>query len=118
MSEDTSQEKTEQPSEKRLKKARKDGQVARSKELNTAILLMISVAGLLFFADMFYNLMLEIMHNTMILDHSILDNTKLMPIALGNALLDMLSTLVSLFIIRVFSYVDYRYFTRRICFFN
>ena len=32
----SSQEKTEQPTEKRLKKARKDGQVARSKELNTA----------------------------------------------------------------------------------
>jgi flagellar biosynthetic protein FlhB len=94
MSEDSSQEKTEQPSEKRLKKARKDGQVARSKELNTAILLMISIAGLLFFADMFYSLLLEIMHNTMMLDHSILDNKKLMPIALGNALLDMLSTLV------------------------
>ncbi|WP_159817228.1 flagellar biosynthesis protein FlhB [Colwellia sp. 20A7] len=94
MSEDSSQEKTEKPSEKRLKKARKDGQVARSKELNTAILLMTSIAGLLFFADMFYGLLLEIMHNTMILDHSILDNTKLMPIAIGNALLDMLSTLV------------------------
>ena len=50
MSENSSQEKTEQPTEKRLKKAKEDGQVARSKELNTAILLMVSIAGLLWFA--------------------------------------------------------------------
>ena len=52
----SSQEKTEQPTEKRLKKAKEDGQVARSKELNTAILLMVSIAGLLWFANLFYSL--------------------------------------------------------------
>ncbi|MCQ8877491.1 flagellar biosynthesis protein FlhB [Pseudoalteromonas shioyasakiensis] len=94
MSEDSAQEKTQQPTDKRLQKAREDGQVARSKELNTAILLMVSIAGLLFFADMFYSLLLELMHSTMMLDHSILNNTKMMPLALGSAILDMLTTLV------------------------
>ncbi|MCF7500696.1 MULTISPECIES: flagellar biosynthesis protein FlhB [unclassified Pseudoalteromonas] len=94
MSDNSAQEKTEQPSEKRLKKAREDGQVARSKELNTAILLMVSVAGLLFFANLFYDLFIGLMRTSMQLDHSIIDNTKLMPNAIAQAILDMLATLV------------------------
>ncbi|TMO01656.1 flagellar biosynthesis protein FlhB [Pseudoalteromonas sp. S558] len=93
MSEDSSQEKTEQPTEKRLKKAKKDGQVARSKELNTAILLMVGISGLLWFANLFYKLFADLMSTSMQLDHNIINNTKMMPIALAQAVLDMLSTL-------------------------
>lgn len=94
MSQDSAQEKTQDPTEKRLKKAKEDGQVARSKELNTAILLMVSIAGLLFFSHAFYILFIGLMQHSMVLDHSILDNTRLMPVALGSAILDMLATLV------------------------
>ena len=93
MSENSSQEKTEQPTEKRLKKAKEDGQVARSKELNTAILLMVSIAGLLWFANLFYSLFVNLMNSTMVLDHTIINNKKMMPIALGDAIMKMLSTL-------------------------
>ena len=72
MSENSSQEKTEQPTEKRLKKAKEDGQVARSKELNTAILLMVSIAGLLWFANLFYSLFVNLMNSTMVLDLSLI----------------------------------------------
>ena len=41
MSENTGQNKTEQPTEQRLRKSREEGQVARSKELNTALLLLL-----------------------------------------------------------------------------
>jgi flagellar biosynthetic protein FlhB len=51
MSEDTGQEKTEEPSAKRLKESREKGQVPRSKELNTMMLLMGSAAGFLFMGD-------------------------------------------------------------------
>ncbi|MCX4028926.1 flagellar type III secretion system protein FlhB [Endozoicomonas sp. SM1973] len=43
---DNSQEKTEQPTQKRLQDARKEGQVARSKELSTMALLMLGVSSL------------------------------------------------------------------------
>lgn len=45
--EDTSQEKTEQPTPKRLKEARDKGQIPRSRELNTMLLLVVSAATLL-----------------------------------------------------------------------
>ncbi len=44
--EDLSQEKTEEPTAKRLEEARKEGQIARSKELSTAVLLIGGVAVL------------------------------------------------------------------------
>lgn len=85
------QEKTEQPSEKRLRKAREDGQLARSKELNTAILLMLGVAGVLWFASSLFHFFIELLQQSFQLDHTILTNKKLMPNAVGQALLDMLA---------------------------
>ena len=45
---ETSQEKTEQPTERRKKQSREKGQVARSRELNTMISLVVGAAGLMF----------------------------------------------------------------------
>lgn len=47
MAEDNGQEKTEEPTAKRLDDARKKGQIARSRELNTFVMLMTSSALLL-----------------------------------------------------------------------
>lgn len=47
MAEETGQEKTEDPTPKRLKEAREKGDIPRSKELNTMILLMVSAAAIL-----------------------------------------------------------------------
>ena len=47
MSEDSSQEKTEQPTAKKLEKSREDGQVPRSKELSMAIMMVLGSAFLL-----------------------------------------------------------------------
>lgn len=47
MAEDSGQEKTEEPTAKRLADARKKGQIARSRELNTFIMLITSAALLL-----------------------------------------------------------------------
>lgn len=49
MSEDNSEEKTEQPSSKRLKEAREKGQVARSKDFNTTVALLGTAVGFLIF---------------------------------------------------------------------
>ena len=48
MAEDTSQEKTEEPTERRIEESRKKGQVARSKELNTLLSLMAAAIGMVF----------------------------------------------------------------------
>ncbi len=51
MSAESGQEKTEQPTPKRLKESHDKGQVPRSKELNTTVLLMASAGALLFFGN-------------------------------------------------------------------
>jgi len=51
MAEDSGQEKTEEPSAKRLQDAREKGQVARSKELTTMMMLIGSAICLLIFGD-------------------------------------------------------------------
>ena len=45
--EQTGQERTEQPTERRLQEARKKGQVPRSKELNTMLSLLLASISLL-----------------------------------------------------------------------
>lgn len=47
--EENSQEKTEEPTARRLEKAREEGQVPRSKELNTTAVLLLGAVGLLAF---------------------------------------------------------------------
>ncbi|MDZ4151408.1 EscU/YscU/HrcU family type III secretion system export apparatus switch protein, partial [Methylicorpusculum sp.] len=44
MADDSDQEKTEEPTGKRLADAKKKGQIARSRELNTFVMLMVSAA--------------------------------------------------------------------------
>lgn len=48
---DSSQDKSEEPTGRRIEKAREEGQVPRSKELNTAFLLITGAAGLLVFGS-------------------------------------------------------------------
>ena len=51
MAKDTGQDKTEEPTEKRLTDARKKGQIPRSKELNVFMSLMTASVMLLFVGD-------------------------------------------------------------------
>ena len=46
MAEESFQEKTEQATPKRRQESRKKGQVARSQELNSAVLLLVALGGL------------------------------------------------------------------------
>lgn len=102
MSENTGQNKTEQPTEQRLRKSREEGQVARSKELNTALLLLLGSASLLWFADLFMQLFYQLVQSSWQLDKDSLKQGDLMTGALADALLAMLGAsmpfLLTLFI--------------------
>ncbi|RRJ20235.1 flagellar biosynthesis protein FlhB [Rheinheimera mesophila] len=102
MSENTGQNKTEQPTEQRLRKSREEGQVARSKELNTALLLLLGSAALLWFADMFMQLFEQLVQSSWQLDKEALKQGDLMTGAIADALLAMLGAslpfLLTLFI--------------------
>ena len=78
MSEDSSQEKTEEPTSKKLEKSRDDGQVARSKELNTLLVLIAGSLGLLMMGSTFYEGGMDLFRYNMALDREILfDNRQL-----------------------------------------
>ncbi|WP_020159729.1 flagellar biosynthesis protein FlhB [Methylobacter marinus] len=61
MAEDSDQEKTEQPTGKRLADARKKGQIARSRELNTFVMLMTSAVLLLTWGEHMGNGLIDMM---------------------------------------------------------
>jgi len=61
MSEDSDQEKTEQPTGKRLDEAQRQGQIARSRELNTFAMLIASAMLLLMLGENMGNRLLDLM---------------------------------------------------------
>lgn len=102
MAENSAQNKTEQPTEQRLRKGRREGQVARSKELNTAVLLLLGAAALLWFADMFAALFQQVLRRSWQFDKAALQQDDLLTRSLADALLQMtgasLPFLLTLFI--------------------
>ncbi|MCA6062810.1 flagellar biosynthesis protein FlhB [Thalassolituus marinus] len=60
MAEETGQEKTEEPTTRKLEKAREEGQVPRSKELSTTMVLLLGAAGLLAFGPWLSDHMYEV----------------------------------------------------------
>ncbi len=61
MAEESGQERTEQPTEKRLREAREKGQVARSRELTTTFMLLGSAACLMLFGPSIVEGLMEVM---------------------------------------------------------
>jgi flagellar biosynthetic protein FlhB len=61
MAEDSDQEKTEEPTSKRLEDARKKGQIARSREFNTFAMLLASAGLLLLLGKQMGNILLKLM---------------------------------------------------------
>ncbi|QTH63775.1 flagellar biosynthesis protein FlhB [Psychrosphaera ytuae] len=78
MAEESDQEKTEEPTAKRLDDARKKGQIARSKELGTTAVLVASAAALLIFGDDLGRQLMEVMQQQFTLDRDdAFDTTKM-----------------------------------------
>lgn len=63
--EESSQEKTEEPTARRLEKAREEGQIPRSRELATSVLLVFGVVGLIAFSEWIVDYAREIAEYTL-----------------------------------------------------
>ena len=72
MAEDSDQEKTEEPTSKRLEDAQKKGQIARSRELNTFVMLITSAALLLMLGEQMGNGLLAMMRTQFQLSRKII----------------------------------------------
>jgi flagellar biosynthetic protein FlhB len=72
MAEDSDQEKTEEPTSKRLEDAQKKGQIARSRELNTFVMLITSATLLLMLGGQMGNSLLAMMRTQFQLSRKII----------------------------------------------
>ncbi|HBR96110.1 MAG TPA: flagellar biosynthesis protein FlhB [Gammaproteobacteria bacterium] len=96
---DTGQDRTEQPTEKRLREARGKGQIPRSRELNTVIMLLASVAAMMAFGDtMAEQMRLLIAHDLRLDRHQVFDKSAVLE-ALGLNVLSALKLLAPFFLV-------------------
>lgn len=98
---DSAQEKTEEPTARRLEKAREEGQVARSTELSAAA---VTIAAMSFFfmgGAWIYEHMSQAFAAGFRFDARTVASTSMLPSVLGNMWLDMMVLLVPLFALTV-----------------
>src|SRR5690625_2729263 len=78
MAEESELEKTEPASPRRLEKAREEGQIARSRELNTFLILAVGVATLWFSADFLYRQLMLLFQHSMSFEADMSSDTTVM----------------------------------------
>ncbi|WP_379945156.1 flagellar biosynthesis protein FlhB [Marinobacter sp. LM1] len=79
---DNSQEKTEEPTPRRLEKAKEEGQTARSKELATMAVLLAGAGGLLIFGTSLGASIESIMRDSFVIERSAIFDTRQMSVQL------------------------------------
>ena len=79
---DSSQEKTEEPTARRLEKAREEGQIPRSKELSTSLVLIVGALSIWVFSGFLFQAAQEAFQFNFVLDRADLFDTKKMVIHL------------------------------------
>lgn len=94
---ETGQEKTEEPTPKRLSKSREEGQVARSRELGTTVVLLVSVGGLIVFGPVYGNAAKSIMQYNFTIPREVMYDTNLLLQHFSNTIGTALESLYPLF---------------------
>lgn len=101
MAENTSQEKTEQPTSKRLQDARKRGQVARSQELQTVLLLLSSASVFLIFGDSMLDGLKHALESALTFDDALRVDSTDLPLIFIEELGVMFSAIIPLLVVTV-----------------
>ncbi len=101
MAEDSDLEKTEPASPRRLEKAREEGQVARSRELNTFLLLAAGVATLWFTGAQMYYSLTGILRTGLWFDLRVGRDTSIMLSVAAGSAMQALKALLPLFVMLV-----------------
>ncbi len=103
MAESSGQERTEQPTEKRLSDARKKGQVARSRELTTTVMLVGSATSLILFGTMMVEGLLAVMQHSFSMTRDKMFDDVHMILMFKDALGEALWSLAPLFVLMMVS---------------
>jgi len=94
--EDSSQEKTEEATPRRLEKAREEGDVPRSRELSTFTVLMAGTVGLWIFGDRIFQSIDSVMKDNLTVERAAIYDTNQMAIHLASAANEVVWGLVPL----------------------
>lgn len=98
---DTSQEKTEQPTPKKLREAQEKGQIPRSKELNSMSIMVAGAVGLLMMGSYMIAALSDMMTTGFTLSRSEILDTSSIFIRFENALLDALTGITPFLVLMV-----------------
>ena len=102
MAEDTSQEKTELPTARRIKKAKEDGDVARSKELSMAMIMIVTSALMIFMGGDIVMSLGHMMTDGLLLDRALIFDAQLLPVHLGTILFEGFWAIVPILLVTLF----------------
>ena len=100
---DSSQDKTEEPTGRRISKAREEGQVPRSKELNTTLLLIAGAGGLLIFGSQIGKNLVNIMTQSFSFTREAAFDTKQMSLYLVNAAIEISQIVIPFLVVLFFA---------------
>lgn len=105
MAEETGQEKTEEPTAKKLDDSRKKGQIARSRELNTVVMLLTGATGVIFLGDNIAEGLWRLMESQFSLERATIFNERAVVSHFDQAITDalmMVSPFLGLMLIAAF----------------
>lgn len=94
---DSSAEKSQEPTQKRLDNAREEGNIARSRELNTTAILIGGTAAVIAFGGSIIEALREIMRHNFVLDRALLFDTNAMVRQLDDSVLAGFFSLLPVF---------------------
>jgi flagellar biosynthetic protein FlhB len=98
---DSTEEKTEEPTAKRMEKAREDGQVARSQELSVAAM-MIGVAIFMYlFGSTLILQLSEVFKSGFIFDRKSIYADALLPSTFGHHAINSMSAILPIFVLAI-----------------
>lgn len=105
MAEDTGQERTEQPTPRRIQQAREKGQVPTSRELNTMLMMLIAGTSIMFIGPGIVNSFLDMFRRYLNISRENIFDTTSMPVMLETAIIDALINLSPFFTLMVIAAV-------------
>ncbi len=107
MSEESGQDKTEEPTAQRLNKAREDGQIARSQELAPAAMMVIATVFFSMMGHHIFSSMSNLFKSQLQFDRRITDKAELLPAIFGSSMVDgfliVLPLMAILYVIAILS---------------
>ena len=105
MAEDTGQERTEQPTPRRLQQAREKGQTPTSRELNTMLMMLIAGASIMLIGPGIVENFLQMFKQHLNVSRENIFDITAMPVMLESAIIDALVTLSPFFVLMILAAV-------------